>query len=271
MSDAAELSELIAVWAHEVDHLIPLLEELVEGDRRVWTQPTALPGWDVHDLVAHLAHLESLLAGAAHDDVEVGSPDHVRGALGTFTEQGVVARRDRTPAQLLAELRDAVQVRRSAPSPQDGSAAAPGAFGALGWDTRTLLGNRIVDVTMHAQDLRTAVGRPGGLDTRGAEHTAEQLLGALGFVVAKRAGLPAGTSVAVTVAGHPPRAVLVGDDGRARPLAELPDSPTASISLDRGAFLRLAGGRDASAAAEAVVEGDAHVASAVLAHLAVTP
>ena len=45
---------------------------------------------------------------------------------------------------------------------------------------------------MHEQDVRRAVGRPGGLDTAPAQHTADYLLEGMGMVLAKRAAAPPG-------------------------------------------------------------------------------
>ena len=52
--------------------------------------------------------------------------------------------------------------RRASPTP---------IFGGVPWNWRTLLRNRPLDVWMHEQDVRRAVGRPGGMDTvAGAAH-----------------------------------------------------------------------------------------------------
>ena len=69
MTDADRLSALVAVWWEAVDSFTHLLEHV--GDDQ-WPTPTDLPGWNVHAVAAHTAHLEALLAGRSHDDIEVG-------------------------------------------------------------------------------------------------------------------------------------------------------------------------------------------------------
>ena len=265
-----QLASYVQVWWQAVDDLSTLLEQVAGED---WSTPTDLPGWDVHAVAAHSAHLEALLAGAEHDQVDIGEPAHVRGMMGQFTEQGVVARRGRTPDELINELRSSATTRHTAllaEPPTDPSATAPGVFGLIGWDTLRLLRNRPLDLWMHEQDVRRALGRPGNLDGPAAVHTADYLAESLGFVVGKRVGAPAGTTVVLEVAGHAPYAVAVGDDGRARP-AEVTGEPTTCLAMDREAFILLAGGRREPAPGSVAVSGDAELGRRVLAGLAVTP
>ena len=64
---------------------------------------------------------------------------------------------------------------------------------------------------MHEQDVRRAVGRPGGMDTAPARHTAEYLAESLGFVLGKKVGAPAGTSLVLDMEGSAPFAFAVND------------------------------------------------------------
>lgn len=268
MSD--RLASYVQVWWQAVEDLSTLLEEVADED---WSTATDLPGWDVHAVAAHSAHLEALLAGAEHDQVDIGEPAHVRGMLGQFTEQGVVARRDRTPDELINELRSSATTRHTAllaDPPTDPAAPAPGAFGLIGWDTERLLRNRPLDLWMHEQDVRRALGRPGNLDAPAAVHTVDYLAESLGFVVGKRVGAPAGATVVLEVSGHAPTAVEVGDDGRARSV-DVPAEPTTCLAMDREAFILLAGGRRQPAPGAVAVSGDAELGRKVLEGLAVTP
>ena len=66
----------------------------------------------------------------------------------------------------------AVSLRAAARDPPaDGKADLPRTPGKIGWNWETLLSNRVVDVWMHEQDIRRAVGRPGGMNTAAAAHT----------------------------------------------------------------------------------------------------
>jgi uncharacterized protein (TIGR03083 family) len=250
MSDAERLAGWIEVWWQSVDEFTRLLEELGEDD---WTKETDLPGWTVHDIAAHTAHLEAILSGAPEETVDIGEPDHATSLMGLYTEQGVVARRDRTPDELINEIHESTTKRRTMlldDPPTDGSAKPDLVFGGVGWDWNTLLRNRPLDVWMHEQDVRRAVGRPGNLDSPGARHTTDYLLDALPVIVGKRVAPPAGSTVTLAVSGSAERTVEIGEDGRAR-LVETPRAgtddghagATVRIEMGREEFIVLAGGR----------------------------
>ncbi|MBS4752903.1 maleylpyruvate isomerase family mycothiol-dependent enzyme [Nocardioides sp. zg-ZUI104] len=271
MSDAEELTVHVDTWWRSVGDLLALLDELEPAH---WQRPTDLPGWDVRAVAAHIAHLESLLAGGPEETAEVPDAPHITGPMGQFTEIGVLTRRDHAPDEIVAEIRRRTNERheqlRAAP-PTDGASPAPGLFGAIGWNQRTLLRNRPLDVWMHEQDIRRAVGRPGGMDTPGAQHAADYLAEGFGFVVGKRVSPPAGTTAVLEVAGSAPVAVQVGEDGRARRLEDVPAAPTVALAMDRETFIVLAGGRRAVAQGSVVARGDTALAEQIVARLATTP
>ena len=260
--------DLIATWWQSVNDLLDLTETLGASD---WERPTDLEGWDVRGVVSHVAHLEAILAGAPpeHADVEIGG--HVKSMMGQFTEVGVVTRRATPPEEVVEEIRRHTKVRHDdlLANLPDLDAPAPGIFGAIGWSNRTLLRNRPLDIWMHEQDIRRAVGRPGGLSSPGATHSTGYLMESMGFVLSKRAGAQPGQSLVVHV-GDLSAAFVVGEDGRGRPLPALPEDPTVTLTMGRETFIKLAGGRSHDASAVAVV-GDADLASRILANLAVTP
>lgn len=263
-----ELAGYVSVWSSAVDHALALLAEVPEQE---WDTPTDLPGWRVRDVAAHLAHLEHLLAGGEHEDVEIGTPEHVSSPMDTFTEQGIVARRGFGKAALIDQLRAAVAVRRAdlaAAPPTSAAAPAPGLFGAIGWDTRTLLKNRPLDVWMHEQDIRRAVHRPGNTHTAAARHTVEYLAGNLGYVVGKRVGAPAGTSVVLEVDDAGVWAVQIDDTGRAQRVTP-PADPSVMLRMAIDDFGVLAGGRRHPERVR--ITGDEELAARVLDQFAVTP
>ena len=271
MSDQERLAGYVDVWWQAVNDFTGLLEKVPAEQ---WSTPTDLAGWDVHAVTAHIAHLEGILAGNPEETVDVGEPPHVTGLMGLYTEQGVVARAERTPDELINEIRESATRRHTAllaDPPTDGSAKPDRIFGGIGWDWNTLLRNRPLDVWMHEQDIRRAVGLPGGMDTPAAQHTADYLAESLGFVLAKRVGAPAGTPVVLEVAGSDPVACTVNEAGRGERLAEVPDQPTARLATDRETFILLAGGRRTPEPGSVVVTGDTHRGRQVLDALAVTP
>jgi uncharacterized protein (TIGR03083 family) len=271
MTDQQRLSALVSVWWEAVDSFTHLLEHVGEDQ---WSVPTDLPGWDVHDVAAHTAHLEALLAGRPHDDVEIGDAPHARGMLGRFVEQGVVARRGESADALITEIRASATARHTqllAEPPSDPAAPAPGVFGALGWTTDRLLRNRPLDVWMHEQDIRRALGLLGNLDSAPARHAADYLMESLPFVVAKRAQAPAGTVVRLEVAGHEPVIAVVGEDGRGRRGTPDDGGPTVSLAMDRETFIVLAGGRRPARPGAVEVTGDDGLGERILDGMGVTP
>ncbi|MFC5729534.1 MULTISPECIES: maleylpyruvate isomerase family mycothiol-dependent enzyme [Nocardioides] len=271
MSDRELLAGYVDTWWRSIADLVRLLEEL-EPDE--WARPTDLPGWDVKAAASHTAHLESVLAGEPEETADVGEPSHVIDVMGLYTEIGVVNRRDRDPAEIVEEIRRAARKRYDAlqaDMPTDGSAKPTRVFGGVPWDWRTLLRNRPLDVWMHEQDIRRATDRPGNMDSAGAQHTADYLTDAFGYVVGKRVAPPAGTTAVLSVQGSTPVAVEVGDDGRARRLTVEPDAPTVRIAMDRASFIVLAGGRRAADPAAIAIEGDEQLGRRILDMLATTP
>lgn len=271
MSDEQTLATYVETWRHAVGDFLAVAESLADDE---WDLPTDLPGWDVKAVVSHVAHLESLLAGGPEETAEIGEPAHVTGPMGQFTEIGVVTRRDRTPASIIEEIRSATETRAKAllaDPPTDASAPAPGMFGLIGWTQRTLLRNRPLDVWMHEQDLRRAVGRPGGMDSAGAQHVADYLSEAFPFVLGKKVKPPTGTTAVLAVAGSPEIAVVIGEDGRGKRLPEVPAQPNVRLDLDRETFIAAAGGRRTPPEGAVGISGDADLGQRIVDRLATTP
>ncbi len=265
--DTDRLAGYVAVWDRACTDFLALARELTPEEAAL---PTDLPGWAVQDNVAHTAHLEHVLAGG--DEEPDDAPAEPASAIATrYTEQGVAARRGRDLASLCDELEAAVGVRRdelAAAPPRDARASTLRKPGGIGWDDQTLLVNRPIDVWMHEQDIRRAVGRPGGWDSPAAAHTVGVFLRALPMVVAKRAGAQPGQTVVLALPEAGVRtAVTVGDDGRAAPSDGA--EPTVTISMPVEAFVVAAGGRRAPHDVE--IDGDEDLGRRVVEALAVTP
>ena len=139
--------------------------------------------------------------------------------MGLYTEIGVVNRRGASPDAIINEIRAAATARHTlllTDPPTDAGAKPEPIFGGVGWDWRTLLRNRPLDVWMHEQDIRRAVDRPGGLDSVAARHTADYLAESLGYVVAKKIGAEPGTTVVLEMEGSDPFAFTVNNARRGR-------------------------------------------------------
>ena len=268
--DRAELAGYVDIWWQAVNDFLDLLEQVPE---EAWTTPTDLAGWDVKAVAAHTAHLEGILAGNPEETAEVGEPPHVTGLMGLYTEIGVVNRREASADAIINEIREVVTKRHTAllaDPPTDGDAKPEVIFGGVPWTWRTLLRNRPLDVWMHEQDVRRAVGRPGGMDTAPAKHTAEYLAESLGYVLGKKVGAPTGTSVVLDMEGSEPFAFEIDENGRGQRVGP-PEEPTATLRMDRESFIRLAGGRCAAEPGRVTVDGDRELGQRVLDHLATTP
>lgn len=268
----AHLQALVETWHAAAADVVALLRELETGD---WSRATDLPGWNVRAVAAHLAHLESELAGFPQQQVEVPEAAHVRGLMGRFTEAGPLARAAWSTDEIVDELERAVAHRYAAlraEPPADGSAPGPGFAGLVGWSWQTLLSNRPLDLWMHEQDIRRAVGRPGGLDSPAAAHVVGVFAGSLPYVLGRRAGAEPGQSARVVVTGGQPTevAAVVRQDGRGTPYTSTAEATT-TLEMDTETFVVRCGGRRPPEDLDVTVRGDQDLGRRVLAGLATTP
>ena len=266
------LTSLVQAWSTSAEAVLELVRHLDDDELAAATD---LPGWSVRDIVAHLAHLESELAGG--DRVLAGDDAIPADALGdpfrAYTEKGVAARRDRPWSELLVELEEAV-ARLRATLAADPPPDPPASFPRPGTSWEPLLRDRTFDYWMHEQDIRRAVGRPGGWDSLGAEVTVRQFRAALPFVVGKKVRPPAGTAIAWTVTrpgGVDDVTITMGEDGRARPVEQSAADADVRVSMSVEDFVLACGGRRPPDELDATVDGDAALGQAVLAAMSVTP
>lgn len=270
----SELRPLVDVWISACRDLSALARQIAADE---WQLPTDCPAWSVHDVMAHAAALESELAGDEILRVQIDKQaPHIKRPAGIYTERGVAARREWAPAQLIAAFDDAVERRTVllAAEPLDDPAGAPPITpGGIGWSWERLLVNRPVDIWVHEQDIRRAVGRPGGLDTVAARHCQTTFADALPYVVAKRAAAPAGTAVVFDITGPVPAeiGVVVGDEGRGASADPRMIDPAVRLTLDTESFAILGAGRRAPSVLPVKVDGDEALALRIMESMAVTP
>jgi uncharacterized protein (TIGR03083 family) len=262
------LETYVRAWRESADAVLALTAELDDAD---WATPTDCPGWTVQDVVAHLAHLESELCRSTHRSHE---PTGAAEVVSAYTAVGVEERRDRTPAELIAELASAVAVRAEqlADLPDDPAAPAPVTPGGVAWSWDTLLRNRAIDFWVHEQDIRRATGRRGGLDSTGAQVAVMTFSFAMPFILGKRVKPPAMSTVRWDVVGETPLelVVQVGEDGRASTIETL-DQPSATLSMSTEAFTVLTAGRRAPDQVPVTISGDHDLGWATLSSMAITP
>ena len=269
-----QLARLVDAWSEAVDDVVALLRSL---DDEQWAAPTDLPGWDVRAVAAHLAHIEAELAGMVEPmtDVAVSTPGPATIVVAAYTESGVRARAHRSADEVLAELATAAKTRLlelRGNLPTDPAGTPPRTPGGVAWDWATLLGNRVIDVWMHGQDIRRAVGRPGATATAAARHTVETFTRGFLYAVGKRVAPSGGTTVVLDVTGGTPLHLPVTMQGsRAVPMAADPAEPDTGLRMDLESFAILSGGRRAPDRVQVELSGDRELAGRILAAMAVTP
>jgi uncharacterized protein (TIGR03083 family) len=268
-----QLRDRVEIWRSACSDLVALARSV---DELSWDFPTDLPGWSVHDVMAHCSALECELAGDEPLAAEVDSAaPHIRNPRGVYTERGVVARRGYTKQQLIDEFEDAVRRRGElldAEPLDDPRGAPPITPGRIEWDWGTLLRNRIVDVWVHDQDIRRAVGKPGDQDTAAAAFVQDVFGRAMPYVLAKRAAASPGTTMVVDITGPVPAvyAVAVNEDRRGVPIDAADLEPTVRLTMSTETFAMLAAGRRHPAELPVTVDGDAALADRVVADMVVT-
>lgn len=237
---AAQLGE---VW----DSLIELGTGLGDAE---WGLSTPCPGWSVAAQYAHMIGTESMLLGRPAPEVEAGTPEHVRNQIGGFNEVWVVALSGRPRTEVLGLFEEVVTERKRAlasMTEEDFSAESWTPVGQA--DYRRFMQIRVFDCWVHEQDIRDALGRPGHETGPAAEQSLDEIVRAAGYVVGKKAGAPAGSSVRLELTGPLRRRIDVAvADGRARVVDGIDGDPTVTLTLSSTAFARLACGRIAPAA-----------------------
>ena len=172
-------------------------------DAASWNLPTGCPGWTVRDIVAHVSAVESFLIGREPPAHRVsGSLAHVRPGLAELTEIGVDYRRPWPLEDLLAEYREVVAIRLQQLDAVRDEQLETDAIGIFGI-TKLLssLTTRVFDLWSHEQDIRRAVGKPGGFDGPAGLHSRELLARGVGGRAAERLDLADGTTVFLDIIG----------------------------------------------------------------------
>jgi uncharacterized protein (TIGR03083 family) len=262
--------ELVEALASTVDGVTDVCSDLSPAE---WALPTGCPGWSVQDNVAHLVGLEAaLITGVEPDHELVGEFPHAKGPIGEYMERHVDARRGLPADAVLTEFVAVFAGRLVALRALPEAAFREPARGPMGSMTPLgpMLGIRVFDVWAHEQDIRRAVGRPGGYDTAAAAVSFDRCTA---FAGAAQAGvMPDGTTLVWQLEGpYAGEHAWSFDAGKATRLDAAPTNPTVHLTADSETFMVLCCGR-ADAHPEAVrVAGDAALAAAILADPGFTP
>ncbi|GHF69073.1 maleylpyruvate isomerase family mycothiol-dependent enzyme [Streptomyces thermodiastaticus] len=260
-------------WAHSVEAISDLVQPLVEGE---WNRRTPCPGWSVRDIVSHVIGLDCEALGdprpihALPRDLFHVTSDHQR-----YMELQVDVRRHHTAPEMTSELEYTI-IRRNRQLRNENRDPGTTVRGPLGAQItlEEAMRYRAFDIWVHEQDLRTALGEPGNLDSPGAQVTRDYLLDALPGVIAERAEAPRSSAIVFDVSGPVEflRTVRIDIKGRATLETAPALGPAASLSLDWETYVRLACGRVSYQAVEDRVktEGDTELAERILRNFTVT-
>jgi uncharacterized protein (TIGR03083 family) len=263
----AVLAGLFAVW-EDIDTLVSGFSEAQ------WQAPTALPGWKVHDVIAHLIGTESMLQGAGtpEADIDMSTLKHVRNDIGVLNERWVRRLRGLNHAELLEKFNTTTAQRRMALSDMSNrdwnevtaTPAGPDSYGRF-------MRVRIFDCWMHELDVRDAVGQAASVSEligSAADLSLEEMATSMGFVVGKLGGAPDGSRVSIELMGPLGRTINVAVAGRARVVDDFgDDNPTTTIRMDALLFTRLAGGRVPVDHDAVSYSGDRAVGERIVEHL----
>jgi uncharacterized protein (TIGR03083 family) len=273
-AETPRLQDLVHAFAQTTQAVLTLAGACSDIDL---AQPTECPGWTVHDQIAHVAGVESLLAGHTDPRVQMPPYEHIRNDLGKKVEYAVEVRRGRSGAELVRELEDVLAERLSTlgdPMLTSDTIIA-GPFGPDRAATVLLL--RTFDVWTHEQDIRSALQRPGDLDSPAAAVCVNAVMDQLPKLIAKGVALAPGYPVIIDVTGPLAARVCVrvetDKQGRLRghAVSQGPlDTPATTISLSTEAFTRRSAGRRSVADTAYHVSGDATIARRVLEALVLT-
>jgi uncharacterized protein (TIGR03083 family) len=118
-----------------------------------WAAPTVF-GWTLHDLVAHLAASETLIADLLEGRRDAVMLDDLLAATRANRSRGA------TPEMLLAEWRAAAAVIRDHPDIQPGAGRRRFTYGYTEVSMTTMVVTRSLELHVHACDVRWALDRP---------------------------------------------------------------------------------------------------------------
>jgi uncharacterized protein (TIGR03083 family) len=244
-----------------------------------WHRATALPGWDVQDVVAHLGSLEAMFLGRDEPAHEPATTEHVRNPLGQLNERMVDRRRAWSGDEVLAEFRETTRLRLAQLSGLDEAGLAEEVPSPRGGVVQlgSFIGTRLWDFVVHELDVADALGLDldAGIDTPAGRRVLDEMLLLLPRAVAK-GGATEGATVRLDLTPPLPRSAAARVEG-GRGSAVEPGAGEAALHLraSPAVFMRVGSGR--RAAAEAIaggaveVDGDAELAAHVLAAFNVVP
>ncbi|MDH6625206.1 uncharacterized protein (TIGR03083 family) [Streptomyces sp. LBL] len=261
-------------WTHSIDAISELVLPLVEGE---WNRRTPCPGWSVRDVVSHVIGLDCEMLGDPRP-IHTLPRDlfHVTNDNQRYMEMQVDVRRHHTAPEMTSEL-EYVIIRRNRQLRNESRDPGTKVRGPQSTELtlEEAMRSHAFNLWVHEQDLRTALGRPGNLDSPGAHIARDVLLDALPEVVSVKADAPRSSAIVFDVHGPVEflRTIRVDIQGRGTLESTPALGPAATLSLDWETYVRLACGRVTPEAVSDRVkaEGDPALTGSILRNFAVTP
>jgi len=248
----ALVEQLSETW----DSIYLLCRELTAAE---WATPTACPGWDIADQVAHVVGTESMLAGRSGPPAQetAPDPDHVHNDIGRINEQWVQWLRATAPQDVLEGFRELTNQRIEQLRARGEAEWEAPSWTPVGPSTyRRFMQIRVFDCWVHEQDMRRALGRPGHDQGPAVDQAIDEIERALGYIVGKKAEAPAGSRITIDLTGPLRRSIHLAVEGRATVVATLDRAADVTLRMASPTFAALACGRSDPAGAPVVVEGD---------------
>jgi uncharacterized protein (TIGR03084 family) len=174
-----------AAWADQQAELASLLDGLADGD---WERPTPrCPGWEVRDVVLHLAQTNEMAIGSAthrFDEVLAGLTEGLPAADDVDAGAAVMVARDHDtpPAEIHERWRRGVDELAAVFDGADLHDRVTWVVGTL--SVRTLLTTRLSETWIHTGDVGDAIGTEPAPTDR-LEHVARLAWRTLPYAFAK--------------------------------------------------------------------------------------
>ena len=270
-----DLGGLLDAFEHVVQAIVDLGWACREED---FEKPTENPGWTVKDHFVQVVATEKAFAALPREPLSPPNPSDVRGQFDRIVDVEVAARRQWTGRSVVSELADFHQHRMAQLRALDLTldTEIAGFFG-----DHTTFGDQlraqIQDTWVHEQDLRTALDRPGDLDSPAAAVFTSVIIDALPLIAVRDAGIEPGRGIVLDVTGpvlaRGGARVVQGEHGQPegeelfsgqdRPEGEEPLDVT-TVQLTTEALTRRAAGRRTTDEIHCTVSGDTDIARRVL-------
>lgn len=236
------------------------IDELCTGlDPVDFATPTCLPGWTVQDQLSHLTGTEQMLLGEPSPDVDVSHLTHLRNDIARANEVWVQDKRRLSGLEVLEQFRTVTAARLAALDAMTQADLDAPSWTPAGPDETygRFMRIRAYDSFQHEHDIRLALGQPTRPDHAAISSALDETETALGYIVGRRAALPAGTTVRIHLTGPVPATYCVDVAERAAVVDALAGDATVEVTLDALLFLRLTGGR---LAGEGLIGSAVHLA-----------